>query len=200
MLTIIQPAKFACGRTCTPGHLCQFSPILNAIGDTRVMSHTVRVTVALKSKSALAEAVKGLGGEVLGDGIHRVAGQVAGFGFKLAGQYWPMVLTADATLAYESDVSNSKELIDELTKRYTIEVAREAADAQGWSSEDQEDGGLLIRVGSGATMTVQPDGTVEGFGFIGQACDVAQVIEDAIGTPGAPEFKPEYFTHTSLNV
>lgn len=203
MLKIITPATFSCPRICTPGHDCRFTPILQAIGTTRVMSHTTRVEVQLRDPAALGAAVLKMGGTVLGQATHRLfSSREEGFGFKLPGWEFPLILRADHTLAfdsYEGSWGNEAD-IKTLTAKYAIEAARQAAEEQGWYCEDQTDGSLNISHPSGGSMTVQPDGTVDAVGFIGSACDIARVIEDAIGGNGERSDKPEYYETGTLNV
>lgn len=203
MLKIVQTpaARFACQRLCTPGDLCKFSAIFAAIGTTRVMSHTVQVTVQIKDKGPLSAAILAMGGTVLGEGTHQLySSSEAGFGFKLPGWKFPLILRADNTMTfddYHGQWGNPEDL-KKLTGRYAIEAARTAADGQGWSSEDDDEGGLLIRHPSGGSLTVKRDGTVDAIGFIGSACDIAAVIEEAMGTPGEKAYKPEYYEHGGL--
>ncbi len=204
MLNIIQTptAKFSCQRICTPGHACRFQAVLSAIGTAKVMSHTVSVTVQIKDKGPLGAAVLAMGGTVLGDGAHKLYARAKenGFGFTLPGWSYPLVLRQDGTLAFDDYHGSwgNPEDIKKLTARYAIEAARQAADAQGWNAEDQHDGSLKIEHPTGAYMTVQPDGTVEAFGFIGSACDVTSVIEEAMGKPGDRQFKPERWEEQGL--
>ncbi len=193
MLQILNAASFTCPRTCTPGHWCQFRPIFEAMGSTRVMSHTVKVTVEFREKEILVKAVHKMEGQILSD--HNAYGLT----FTLPNFMGRLSLT-DTTLAYDSDNDHwHPQTIPTLKARYAVEAARQAADQQGWMSYDQTDGSLVITHPSGGTMTVQADGTVDSVGFIGQACDVAQVIENSIGKPGDRSDKPEYFA-TSLGL
>lgn len=194
-------AKFACPRTCTPGDLCRFMPILAAIGNTRVMSHTVTVDICIKDKGPLEAAVKAMGGKILGDGSHKIEYRTStGFGFTLANWEHPLVLTADGKLQFSGDDQYyHKSDIDALTGHYAIEAARQAAEAQGWTCYDQ-DGSLYISHPNGGNIMVNSKGEVDGVGFIGNACNVMSVIEDAIGTPGDRAFKPEYYEHGGLRV
>lgn len=201
---IIAPAKFACQRSCTPGKLCRFTPVLDAIGPARVTSHTVTVEVQFKHPEALAAAVQSMGGTWLGPGTHKLysRNQEAGHGFTMPNWTYPLVLREDNTLAFDDYHGSwgNVEDIKKLTGRYAIESARQAADQQGWTSQDQADGSLIITHPSGATMTVQEDGTVDSVGFIGAACDIASVIENAMGTPGDRANKPEYWESQALTL
>lgn len=202
MIRILTPARFSCTRTCTPGHLCQFQTILNAIGRTQVVSHTVTVKIELRDKSAIAAAVAAMGGQILGEGTHQLFNHqsATGYGFTLPGWMFPLVLTSTGELKYDDyngHWGNVRDL-DTLKGRYAIEAARAAADSQGWTSYDQEDGSLEVHHPSGGKMTVYSDGTVDNVGFIGSACNVAQVLEQAIGTPGDRQDKPEAFGTTSI--
>lgn len=206
MLNIIPApiARFSCQRICTLGHACRFQAVLSAIGTATVMSHTVNVVVQVKDKVPLAAAVHAMGGTVLGDGTHKLysRNKETGFGFRLPGWNYPLILREDGTLAFDDyhGMWGNPEDIAKLTAKYAIEAARQAADVQGWNAEDQHDGSLKIEHPTGAYMTVQPDGTVEAFGFIGSACDVTSVIEEAMGKPGDRAFKPAYFENGGLTI
>lgn len=206
MLKIISTpsARFSCQRNCTPGHACRFSAVLSAIGAAIVTSHTVTVEVQVKDKGPLGAAVEAMGGTVLGDGTHKLYSNncESGFGFTLPCWRYPLILRDDGTLAFDDYHGHwgNPEDLKKLTARYAIEAARQAADVQGWNAEDQHDGSLKIEHPSGAYMTVQPDGTVEAFGFIGSACDVTSVIEEAMGKPTDRAFKPEYEEHSGLRI
>ncbi len=199
MFRILTAAKFSCTRTCTPDTWCKFRPILEAIGSTKVVSHTVKVTVELKNRAALAAAVLKMGGTVQGEKARTHRG--SGYAFTLPNWYDILVLQGDNTLAYDADNDYSRpEILQKLKGQYAVEAARIAADEQGWASYDESDGGLTITHPSGGQLTVAPDGTVDAIGFIGSACDIASVIEEAIGTPGTRDFKPEYYQQGGLRV
>lgn len=204
-LIIIPSARFACQRLCTPGHACKFQPVLQAIGARQIItSHTVTVSIQIRDKGPLGAAVLAMGGTVIGDGIHKLysGNREEGFGFKLPGWRYPLILKSDNTLAYDDFGGHWGNTADiaTLTARYAIEAARQAADQQGWNAEDQADGSLKISLPTGAYMTVARDGTVDAVGFIGNACDVTSVIEEAMGTPQDRSFKPEYTEHGGLRV
>lgn len=195
------PARFSCPRTCTPGNLCRFMPILSAIGNTRVMSHTVTVEVCIKDHGPLGAAVAAMGGRVLGEGSHKIEYRTSdGYGFTLPNWEHPLVLTADGKLAFSDDDQYFHAAdLKLLEGRYAIEAARQAAEGQGWTCYDQ-DGSLYIKHPNGGNISVSPSGEVDGVGFIGNACDVMSVIEDAIGTPGDKAFRPEYYENSGLRV
>jgi hypothetical protein len=194
---ILKAASFACLRACTPGIECMFGPIFRAIGSTRVVSHTVKLEVKLRDRDALAAAVAAMGGTVLGEGVHRMFSgnpHETGFGFRLPGWSYPLILRADNTLAfddYHGHWGDVKDL-DKLNGHYAIEAGRLAAEAHCWMTERQGDS-LLIYHPSGATMTVHMDGTVESAGFVGTGCDVASAIENAIGNTIDRTNSQEYF-------
>lgn len=168
------------------------------------MSHTVTVKVQIKDKGPLAAAVEAMGGHVIGDGTHNLydGNAETGFGFKLKGWRYPIILKEDGTMSYDDFGGRwgNTDDIRRLTAKYAIEAARHAANEQGWNSEDQHDGSLKIEHPTGAYMTVQADGTVEAFGFIGSACDVTSVIEEAMGTPGTKARKPAYYENGGLTI
>lgn len=166
------------------------------------MSHTVTVDICIKDRGPLGAAVKVMGGKVLGEGEHRIEGRKStGFGFTLPSWDYTLVLTEDGKLAFSGDDQYyHADDIKKLSGHYAVEAARAAAEGQGWSAYDESDGGLSIVHPNGGRITVSPAGEVEGVGFIGNACDVMSVIEDAIGTPGEKAFKPEYYEHGGLRV
>lgn len=78
-----------------------------------------------------------------------------------------------------------------LVGEYTLEVARNAAQSQNWMYEETAEG-LTIYHPDNGQIIVHKNGTVDAVGFIGRACDVAQIIENAIGTAKETSFKAEY--------
>ena len=76
---------------------------------------------------------------------------------------------------------------------YTIETARNAANAQTWPVVDNSDGSIIIYHPSGGTLTVNRDGTVDANGFVGSGCTVASIIENTLGTTRETTFKPEFY-------
>jgi len=161
------------------------------------MSHTVTVKIELNDTDALAAAVAQMGGTCLGQGTHKLYSynSATGFGFRLPGWHYPLVLKADNTLAFDNfrgHWGNVKDL-DTLKAHYATARAQVAAEAQGWATERQQDGSLMIYHPDGGTMTVYGDGTVDCNGFVGQGCDAAAMIENAIGTQIERNNKAEYF-------
>jgi len=197
VLHILAAAAFSCERTCTPGHPCRFTPILSRIGRTQVVSHTVSMNVEFRDHEALAEAATRMGGTVLGAGQHRLyAGVEDGFGFTLPKWRYALVLRPDNTLAfddYHGSWGNTAD-IKTLGGHYSVAVAQKAATDQGWMSEVQANGSLLVYHPDGGTLTVGLDGTVDASGFVGTGCDAAaSPIQLAIGSVRERNDKPEYF-------
>lgn len=160
------------------------------------MSHTVTVRVEYRDLDALSAAVVALGGTVLGQGEHQLyQGTVSGWGAQLPGWRYPIVL-ADGDLAYDDyrGAWGDTALLERLRERYAVEAARRAASEQGWISEDQPDGSLVIYHPDGGTLQVSPSGEVEAAGFSGAGCvGAAAPIEQALGRPIDRSLAPEYY-------
>jgi hypothetical protein len=192
---------FHCDRTCKRFQECRFSPLHLAIGRTYVHSHTTRCQVEFKNRHALRAAVEAMQGEILGEGIHPLfSSQEAGFGFRLPGWNYPLIAKANGELAYDhyNGAWGKSSDIQTLIGKYAIEAARQAATEQGWMSDIQTDGSLIVYHPAGGTMTVAADGTVDAQGFTGQGCDAAQVIETAIGKESIRTNKSEYFAEHAV--
>jgi len=117
------------------------------------MSHVVTIEVAYKDEAVLSDAVKELGGEVLGAGVHKLfSGSVEGFGFRLPGWRYPLVLQVSGKLAYDDyggHWGNVKDL-DRLKQAYAGRLAVKAAVKQGWrllGQSKKQDGTVVYRVG-----------------------------------------------------
>jgi hypothetical protein len=168
------------------------------LGAYAVFSHTVRVNVTMKNRTALGSAVVVMKGQVLGEGTHSLfAGQQArGFGFTLPNWNYPLVLGTDNVLNFDDYHGRwgRREDIATLNGHYTLEAARLAAMDQGWLSERLETGNLLIHHPEGPTITVFPDGRVDANGFQGNGCDIAAKIEDALGNVVERSNKQEYYS------
>lgn len=196
-LHILQPVKFSCQRTCSPWKECMFGHVLRAIGSTKVMSHTVTITVEWKDRESLKLAVEAMGGTVIGEGRHQLFSSQSeiGLGFTLPNWRFPLILKTDNTLAFDDYHGQWGNVADitTLKEHYTIEVGRAAASQQGWMSEIQTNGTLLIFHPCGATITLFQDGTVDANGFVGTGCDAAAAIENALGSIDVRTEKAEYF-------
>lgn len=195
--------QFDCSRTCpqVKRGLCQFSPIFAPIGSSVVNSHTTTVHVEFKSREALIAAAEKLNMRVLGEGTHSLySSKHTGFALHFPNWNYPVIAGKDGNLHYDTynGVWGNEADVRRLTSQYAIEAARQAALAQGWVSQDQADGSLLIYHPESGTMTVRPDGTVESSGFVGQGCDAARVIEEALGSESTRSNKAEYFSEKAL--
>ena len=193
---------FDCSRTCpqVSRAQCKFSPVFAPIGPSIVNSHTTSVYIEFRSKDALQAAVEKLGGSVLGEGTYSLfSSRHTGFAFKLPGWTYPIIAGKDGALHYDSyngQWGNESD-VRLLTGQYAIEAARQAALAQGWVAQDNSDG-LLIYHPTGGTIQVKADGTVESSGFVGQGCDAATVIEQALGGESVRTNKAEYFAERAV--
>lgn len=159
------------------------------------MSHTVAIKVEYRDIMALRRAVIAIGGHWLGHGVHRLYGrnEATGQGFSLPGWSYPIVLTAPDNLAYDSyrAARDWAETLGALKIRYALEVARGAAEAQGWYTELYDDR-LIVYHPDGGTVTVDAAG-VDASGFQGQGCMAAiDAIGNAMGHRLSAQAKPEY--------
>lgn len=160
------------------------------------MSETLKVKVEFRNATSLAGAVTAMGGQVLGQGTHRLyQTSEQGFGFKLPGWRYPLVSRPDGTLAYDDyhgawgDVTD----LEKLKTRYVIETARQAAEEKGWYTEAQDNGSLLIVTPEGGTLTVTPEGVIDAAGFTGSSCAAAtEPIARALGATTGEERKAEF--------
>ncbi len=189
---------FNCPRTCpiVSRASCKFASLTLALGSTRANSHTTTVEIEFKNHDALSVAVNKLGGRVIGHGTHALyETKHTGFAVQLPNWELPVIAGADSQLHYDTynGAWGNESDIAKLTSAYAIETARHAAAAQGWVSQDQSDGSLLIYHPTGGTMTVNANGTVESAGFTGSACDAASAIESALGQTLERTNKNEYF-------
>jgi hypothetical protein len=192
--------SFNCPRTCPQFErrdLCRFMPLLSAIGAIGpVTSHTTTVKVRIRSNTALAAAVRELGGNVIGLGAHALYGSNTeqGYGVTLPGWRYPIVLKRDGSLAFDVYGRTQGPDIARLTARYVLHAAREAAGTLGWRVVSQGNDSVTIAHRSGGKLTVHSDGRCDATGFTGAGCHVTRPLEDALGEIGAKRFKPEYYT------
>lgn len=159
------------------------------------MSHTVTVKVELKNREALSFSIGKMGGKILGKGTHRLfQGNVEGFGFRLNGWSYPLVLKADGDLAYD-DYSghwgNVKDL-EKLKGLYTMTCAEMKARELGWYTEVSPEE-ITIYHPSGGVIKVTASGVVDAEGFIGSSCSSATgQLEAALGSRLSETQKAEY--------
>jgi hypothetical protein len=159
------------------------------------MSHTTKINVEFRDKDALGAAILALGGQVLGDGSHHLfAGNVTGFGFKLAGWSYPCVLGSDGALSYDDyhgSWGNVKDL-DTLKGEYALQVAESVANAQGWIAQRSENS-VVIHHPDGGIITVTAAG-VDASQFMGSNCvQACASLEQALGSAPERMLKNEYF-------
>lgn len=133
-----------------------------------------------------------MNGKWLGAGSHKLyEGSYTGNGFHLAGWAYPCVLDEAGSLHFdnfEGRWGNAADL-ETLKGAYTLAVAEQAAQAQGWLCE-RTDAGLVVHHPSGGALTITPTGNLDAAGFVGTGC------HDAILQLGLPlsdlQAKPEY--------
>lgn len=187
---------FSCGRTCRPFcEQCRFTPILTALGPNKVYSHTVKIKTEFNSPPAFGQAAIAMGGTIIGVGEHKLySSKETGFAITLPSWRFPIILRESGDLAYDDYHGDWGDVhdLDRLKEHYAIEAARSAAAAQGWSSEMNAQGELVIFHPSGGTLTVSKSGTVDGANFVGASCVAAGAfIENAIGRTISTVNKPE---------
>jgi hypothetical protein len=160
------------------------------------MSHTVKIQVEFRDEKSLGAAVVALGGEVLGDGVHRLyGGAVTGLGFRLPGWSYPLVLGAMGELSFDDygGCWGNRADLDRLRGEYALAVAEGVAQAQGWYCERVQ-GELVIYHPDGGTLRVSSEGVVDTSGFTGSSCAVAsEPIEVALGRVELESRKVEYY-------
>lgn len=185
--------NFTCPRTCPQfgDRWCRFRPILDHIGPILVDSETVRIVVKIKDRVALEEAVKELGGTMIGEGIHSVyTNKIFGLGFRLPKWRYPLVLGGDdGSLSYDNyggTWGDAKD-IDRLNGEYSLQVAASRARDLGWQHEKTSEG-LRVYHPNGGHMEVTRHGSAEAFGFNGVGCHDALL---ALGVEGTVTAKPE---------
>lgn len=111
-------------------------------------------------------------------------------GFTLLFDFWA---GGHGLMKKVHDTNGAEGNADLLVGRYVLNVARNAAFAQGWNVIDH---GNMITVEhpNGGTLDVRADGSVEANGFTGRAChDASQVLVQRLGTESDFQPKPEYF-------
>lgn len=160
------------------------------------MSHTVKLKVELRNKTALGYSVVELKGSVLGEGTHRLyQGNESGFGFTLPAWTYPLVLKTTGELLFDDFGGHwgNRSDIDRLMEHYTLHAAKFAADAQGWMSE-RTGAGLIIFHPNGGTLTIGTGGVIDAQNFVGSSCATAtEAIEAALGTRKEQSLKNDFF-------
>lgn len=204
-------ASFDCDRTCPKYEkrdLCRFNRLFALMGvRTVVNSHTVTVAVEFRNQNQLAEAVRKMGGTVIGVGEHELyerdyskegnARKIkhVGFAFKLPGWSYPCIAQDDGTLAFDdyNGAWGNREDIETLKNEYSYGAAQAAAEQLGWMVE-KSDEGLRVYHPSGGYLTVDSSGEIDACDFHGVGCHEATTqLAEAIGQPIQYTPKPEYF-------
>ncbi len=160
------------------------------------MSHTVKLKIELRNKTALGQSVVELKGIVLDEGTHRLyQGNENGFGFTLPAWIYPLVLKTSGELLFDDFGGHwgCRADIDTLKERYTLHVAKAAADAQGWMSE-RTGTGLVIFHPDGGTLSIGTGGVIDAENFVGSSCATAtEALEAALGTRKEQSLKNDFF-------
>lgn len=160
------------------------------------MSHTVKMDVQIRDLAVFTEAMIALGATVLGEGSHKLYESTEiGHGFRLPGFTFPVVATKSGDLRFDDYEGRwgDRRLIDSAVETYTLGVARQAAEAQGWYVETATDGShITIYHPDGGTITVEKSGTVDAACFEGRSCgEATSPIELALGRVAEDTQKPE---------
>ena len=215
--------RFECDRTCKLFQLCQFQPIFDALGQTRVFSHVAKVDIEIRDLDALAQASEKLGLQLrLGQKKYRWYGHSVGdypmpegMSEKDLGKCTHAIHMCES--AYEIGVIETSpgkyslvwdfwnggygiqaavgDSCKTLISEYTIAAARNAAIAQGWMTQEVN-GTLQIylpQTDGGGMITVHSNGTVDADGFVGAGCNVTSAIENALGKVRDLDYKSSYF-------
>lgn len=162
------------------------------------MSHTVTTKVEYKNLEALSNSVVALGGQVLGEGKHQLYQHkdVEGYGFRLPGWSYPLVLTKTGELKYDDyngHWGNPKDL-DKLKGGYTLEQGKLTASSLGWQWENNPQGGIIIHHPEGGKLMLKPDGSIDAENFSGGACVAASsLFSNALGAVTGETLKDAYF-------
>jgi len=160
------------------------------------VSHTVKVKIEMKNTDALTRAAIALGGQVLGQGTHRLySSQEDGFAIKLPGWQYPVIAKTDGTLAYDDYQGHWGNVrdIETLKSRYAIEAARLECERLGWYCEEQNNS-LIVYHPDGGTLTIGESGEIDASGFSGSSCsDATSPLERALGKTTESVKKNEYW-------
>ena len=192
---------FDCDRSCPlyeRRDLCRFNALFAALGVTgEVNSNTTKLKVTFTDRAVIDLAMKSLGGECLGEGVHTLYGanQSKGIGYKLPAFRYPVVLEADGRFAFDTYLCaasiDRRDPLKAVRDRYAIEAAKKAARAQGWVVNMHRDT-LTITHPSGGRMMLK-EGSLEAQGFAGKGCHApTELIKEAIGG-GVTVNKPIYY-------
>lgn len=200
-LPTLPGSRFDCPRTCPAFEardVCRFNLLFSALGVSRVVnSHTTRVSVEFRHADILADAVRALGGSMIGPGAHKLFDRsiIEGVAFNLPRWRFPLIATESGQLAYD-DFGGSwgdKRDVDRLQVEYSLRCAESAAQSLGWVSERCAEG-LRIYHPNGGHLIVGADASVEAFGFHGVGChDATAEIARAMGREVYSVAKSEFY-------
>ena len=135
------------------------------------MSHTAQIAEDYSHPEALTRAVEALGGQMIGQGTHRLfSSNETGIGFRLPGWNHPLIVRADHTLAYDNYNGRWGNVadLDRLHEEYSWALAEIAAQAMGWQTERTADGVCIFHPSDG-TITVTGN-DLDLTGFTGGSC------------------------------
>lgn len=116
------------------------------------MSHTMNITLEMKDHDALVSACSRIGAETLGYGNHRLySTSENGFGIKLAGWNYPVVVKDDGKVAFDNYNGHWGDIKDfnGLKAYYGIEKAKIEARRSGhefYETYDEQKQELQLRI------------------------------------------------------
>ena len=198
MQTLSIVHKFDCDRTC-PLHerrdWCRFNPLFKLLGNVAaVNSHTIKVNVEFNDVEILRRVVEKMGGEWLGVKDHKLYDRnVHGQGFRLPNWRFPLVLDQTGALSYDDFNGSWGDVrdLEGLKTGYASERVVKAAEQLGWHATVDGEGQTVVHNPNGGSVTVKADGSLEGAGFVGQACHDPMVqLAQAVG--GVTEMSPNH--------
>lgn len=158
------------------------------------MSHTVSIDVKFKNIEAAQKVAEELGCRILGNGNHRLySSSHSGFAFQFPDWQYPAVIDEDGKIFYDNYNGRWGRTSDmeKFQEKYAFAVIEAECQTLGWYSEIQPTGEMIVHHPSGGTITVQPGGTLDASGFVGNACEQAtHPFEVALGTKLGEALKP----------
>src|SRR4051812_30887861 len=128
------------------------------------MSHTVEVKIELRNREALLQAAKTVGATILGEGTHALySSREKGFGLKLNGWQYPVIIKEDGTIAYDTygGAWGNIAQLEDLQGWYALSAAQLECSNLGWHTElDPVKRELVVFHPSGGTITIAQSGEI----------------------------------------